>query len=365
MYRGVASCGRCRRFTKDKAVLSTKLPLTDLIELCRVLRHYLGSGLTLRDAITQQARKGRQRVRPIAERISHDLEQGIDLETALAKEQKAFPPLFVSLATVGEQSGNMPEIFGELERYYLMQQKLTRLFLMQIAWPVFQFVAAIFVIAGLLFVLGLIADSRGGKPLDPLGLGLTGPKGAMIFLSVVFGLLALLAVSYWIVTRHLNQKASFDRLMLSIPVLGPCFRALALSRFCLALRLTMETGMSITRAMRLALAATGNAAYEIGESKVRASLKAGDDLTKALWDRALFPEEFQNIVAVAEESGRLHDVLDHQTEHYQDESRRRLLILTNVAAWGVWLLVAILIIIAIFRIFLIAYLGPINEMSNF
>jgi type IV pilus assembly protein PilC len=346
-------------------VLFTKLPLSDLIELCRVLRHYLGSGLTLRDVFKQQAHKGPLRVRPLANRISHDLEQGIDLEAALTKERAAFPPLFLSLAVVGEESGNMPEIFGELERYYLMQQKLQRMFLAQIAWPVIQFLLAIFVIAALLFILGLIAELRGGdKPLDPLGLGLTGARGAMIFLCIVFGFLFLLGLTYWVVTRHLKQKASLDRMVLSIPVLGPCFRALALSRFCLALRLTTETGMSITRAVKLAMTATGNAAYEAGQPQVRASLKAGDDLTKALWDRRLFPEDFQNIVMVAEESGRLHDVLDHQTEHYQDEARRRLFILTQVAAWGVWLFVAVLIIIAIFRIFITAYLGPINEQLN-
>jgi type IV pilus assembly protein PilC len=346
-------------------VLFAKLPLSDLIELCRVLRHYLGSGLTLRDVFKQQAHRGPLRVRPLANRISQDLEKGVDLEAALNKERAAFPPLFLSLAVVGEQSGNMPEIFGELERYYLMQQKLKRMFLAQIAWPVIQFLLAVFVIAGLLFILGIIAENVGGKALDPLGLGLTGARGAAIFLCIVFGFFLFLGATYWIVTRHLKQKASIDRMVLGIPVFGPCFRALALSRFCLALRLTTETGMSITRAMKLAMTATGNGAYEAGQPQVRASLRAGDDLTKALWDRRLFPEEFQNILSVAEESGRLHDVLDHQTEHYQDEARRRLFILTQLAAWGVWLFVAILIIIAIFRIYIIAYLGPINELSNF
>jgi type IV pilus assembly protein PilC len=345
-------------------VLFAKLPLSDLIELCRVLKHYLSSGLTLRDVFKQQARKGPLRVRPIASRISQDLEQGIDLEAALAKERAAFPPLFVSMAVVGEQSGNMPEVFAELERYYLMQQALKRMFLAQIAWPVVQFFLAVFVIAGLLFILGLIAENLGGKPLDPLGLGLTGAKGAMIFLGLVFGFLFLLAVTYYVVTRHLKQKAAIDRIVLGIPVFGPCFRALALSRFCLALKLTTETGMSITRAAKLAMIATGNAAYEAVQPQVRASLKAGDDLTKALWDRRLFPEDFQNIVSVAEDSGRLHDVLEHQTEHYQDESRRRLFILTQVASWGVWLFVAILIIIAIFRIYMM-YIGKINEFSDF
>jgi len=38
---------------------------------------------------------------------------------------------------------------------------------------------------------------------------------------------------------------------------------------------------------------------------------------------------------------------------------------TFVLAALIWLLVAGLIILAIFRIFITAYLGPINEMSNF
>jgi type IV pilus assembly protein PilC len=345
-------------------VLFAKLPLTDLIELCRVLKHYLGSGLTLRDVFKQQARRGPLRVRPVASRISEDLEQGVDLEAALGKERAAFPPLFLSLAVVGEQSGNMPEVFGELERYYLMQQSLKRMFLMQIAWPVVQFFLAVFVIAGLIFILGIIAESTNSKALDPLGLGLTGGKGALIFLCLVFGFLFVVAATYYVVTRHLKQKASIDRMVLSIPVFGPCFRALALSRFCLALKLTTETGMSITRAVKLAMTATGNAAYEAGQSHVRATLKAGDDLTKALWDRRLFPEDFQNIISVAEDSGRLHDVLEHQTEHYQDEARRRLFILTQVASWGVWLFVAILIIVAIFRIYYTVYLKQFDEFSN-
>jgi type IV pilus assembly protein PilC len=341
-----------------------RLPLSSLIELCRVLKHYLGSGLTVRDVFEQQSRKGPIPVRPVAQRINAEL-QGRDLEHALERERGHFPPLFVSLAIVAEQAGQMPEVFGELEKYFLMQQRLRRQFWMAVAWPLVQFFAAIFVIAGLLWILGLIGSAHNSKPLDPLGLGLTGGKGALIFLALVFGALGFLLGCYLVVTRVLNQQATFDRLMLQVPVIGACFRALALSRFCLALRLTTETGMSITRAMRLALSGTGNAAYEAVQAKVSASLKAGDDLTTALADRTLFTEEFRNIISVAEESGRLHDVLAQQTEHYQDESRRKLQAATFVLAALVWLVVAALIILAIFRIFITAYLGPINEMSNF
>jgi type IV pilus assembly protein PilC len=96
--------------------------------------------------------------------------------------------------------------------------------------------------------------------------------------------------------------------------------------------------------------ATGNNAF-IAESPVAESaVRAGNDLTLALTRTRLFPEDFRNIVHVAEESGRLSDVLRHQADHYHEESGRRLSILTSVAGYIVWLFVAALIVIAIFRI---------------
>jgi type IV pilus assembly protein PilC len=214
-----------------------------------------------------------------------------------------------------------------------------------------EFVLAIFVLAGLILIMGMIADARGGQPLDPLGLGLAGPSGAMIFLGVVFGVLAALAGVYLLFTRGLRDNATLDTLLLGVPALGPCLQALALTRFCMALRLTTETGMSILRAMRLSLRATGNRAYASRSEPIEARLRSGDDLTVALTDPRLFPEDFQHMITVAEESGTLHDVLAHQTNHYHEEAGRRLAALTAVAGYGVWLLVSIVIIIAIFRIY--------------
>src|SRR5262245_44526438 len=116
------------------------LPLSALVELCRSLRHYLGAGLSLVDVFRQQAKRGPAPVRGVADRIAKDLEQGHDLERALKKQKTAFPPLFLSLASVGEASGNLPEVFAELEKYYRLQQQLRRQFWGQIAWPLIQFV---------------------------------------------------------------------------------------------------------------------------------------------------------------------------------------------------------------------------------
>src|SRR5207245_174095 len=157
-------------------------PLSSLIEFCRVLRHNLGAGLTLLHVFRQQAERGPLAVRPIASRISQDLEQGESLEVALKRERAAFPHMFVALATVGEQTGSMPDVFAELEKYFLMQQRLRRQFFSQIAWPLFQFFAALMVIALMLFVLAIF-----NSPLAPLGTGYTGVWGPAKFLLQSFG----------------------------------------------------------------------------------------------------------------------------------------------------------------------------------
>lgn len=339
-------------------MFSRQLSLSSLIELCRGLRHYLAAGLTVHEAFGHLSKKGAGRCRAVCERIRHRLEDGRDLESALEPEIRVFPTIFHTLVGLGEQTGNLPEIFQELENYFRMQSKLRVQFVAQSIWPVLQFIVAVFVVAGMLLVLGLITPA-GSEPFDPLGLGLTGPVGAAIFLGVVFGSVSLFATAL-LVGRRIFHGGAVDGLLLRVPVVGPCLRALALSRYCLAQRLTLETAMPITAAVKLSLRATGNAAFAAAADKAVAGVRRGGDLTQALERTRLFPEEFLHILEVGEESGRLNEVLQQQAQQYQDESSRRMTILTWVASALIWLFVAIFIVVLVFRIILmyISLLDP-------
>ncbi len=338
-------------------MMSSRLSLPSLIELCRVMRHNLSAGLTLRHVFKQQASRGPMSVRPIADRVSQQLQEGESLQDALEHEKHHFPPLFTSLVSVGEHSGALPEVFEELENYFAMQLRLKRQFMSQTAWPLIQFFLAPFIMAGMIFILGMF-----GSKFDPLGFGLTGTAGAFKFLLGWFGTIGVLVVAYFVVTRSLRQQAMVDELLLRIPVFGSCLRAMAMTRFCMALRLTMETGMSIAKAMKLSLRATANAAYEARVDQVADAVRNGEDLTHALQLTGLFKDEFLDILANAEESGKVVEVMARQAKHYEEETGRRLAILTQVASKGVWLLIAIIIIFLIFRIFS-TYMGLIDPKA--
>jgi type IV pilus assembly protein PilC len=329
-------------------LFSARLPLQSLIELCRVLRHNLGAGLSLRTVFRQQSERGHPALRRVAARIRQTLDEGNSLETALEQQKNSFPPLFVSLTVVGEQTGNLPELFGELEKYYTLQQRLKRQLRAQSMLPIIQFVIGLFVTAVTIYVLGVMGASRGGSP--PGVFGLTGGAGALLFLGLNFGAIALMFLLYIVLTRTLRQKAAVDAFLLRLPVLGTCLEALALGRFALALRLTMETGMSITRALRLSLAATGNAAYEATSPRVVHALKSGESLTVALESAGIFPRDFLEMIATAEEGGRVPEMMYHQADYYNEEASRRLKALTGFLGHLVWVIYAIFVIIAIFKI---------------
>jgi type II secretory pathway component PulF len=324
---------------------SRRLPLPSLIELCRVLRHNLGAGLTLRDVFTQQAERGSAPVRPVAGRIRRVLDRGGSLASALEPEQEVFPPLFLALAGVGEGTGHLPEIFGELENYYELQQRLRRQFRARSILPAVQFLLAVLVIAGALFVLGWISSSRGTAA--PAIFGLRGAGGAWRFLGGVFGTIALAVVLYVVVARNLRHRAAVDALLLRVPGIGPCLEALALGRFALALQLTLDSSLSVAQALRLSLAATGNAAFIARTGVVVKSLKRGNDLALALTEAEIFPEDFRNMVAVGEEGGRVVEIMRHQARYYHEEAGRRLTALTRLLTGSVYFAYVIFMALAI------------------
>jgi type IV pilus assembly protein PilC len=346
-------------------ILTRLIPLGSLIELCRAMRNYLSAGVMLRDAFRQQARLGAGGVRPLASRIANELDQGHNLQYALQREARAFPPMFVSLVGVGEETGNLPEVFGELERYFVRQQQLRRRFIASIAWPLVQFFLAVLLVAFVIWIIGMlpVATDFNGKRWDPMGLGLFGTSGALIFLAWVGGILLGFYGLYLLVTRVLGRGAMVSALLLKVPVLGGCMRALALARFCLALRLTLESAMPIRQALALSLRATGNPAFVAQTATVQTAVRKGDELSMALERAGLFPSDFLHILSVAESSGRFDDVLEHQADHYHDEAGRRLVLLSIAGSVLVWLLVGALIVTFVIRFFLL-YLDLIDQALN-
>jgi len=328
-------------------MFSAQLSRADLIHLCRTLRHNLSAGLALRQVLGQLTRRGRPRVRQFAQRALAVIENGDTFQAAI-KDDLTLPPLFRALAAVGEETGHLPEVLGELEKYFILQQQLVRKAISQSIAPIMQLAFAFLVIALLIFILGMLAQSNGGVSA-PAVLGLTGGAGAVMFLMLSFGSIVMLYLLYHY-TKPLRQRLGFDAFLLRVPGIGPCLQSVTLARLCVSLHLTLDTPMPIDKALRLSLEVTGNAALAACANKVGKALRARKTLAQALANCPVLTNDFLAVVETAEEAGRLPETMHHQADRYYEEATFRLKALTTVITFLIWLVYALFMIVAIFYI---------------
>jgi type IV pilus assembly protein PilC len=343
---------------------SRQLGLDELIELSRAMRFALSSGMMLRDVMALLAREGTSRVRVLAEELEKELRAGWSLEEALRKHEAALPPIFISLVTVGETSGNLPEVLQELEQYFRFQQKVQTEFNEQATPTVLQFLAAIGIVSLLIYVLGIIPAGPDNQRQDALGLGLVGWTGAVTFIALVAGAVLALLLVYIGAKQLFGRFAFVERFLLAVPVLGGWLLATAIARLSLAARLMLDTSLSVVKTVRLALSATNNPAFTAAIPAVESSVKKGNTISESLRLSNLFPASFLSAVSVGEESGRLPEALRYQGEEYEEQARLRLNWLTRALNWLIWLGIAAFVIFCIYQIYTNVYMKNLEKMLS-
>jgi type IV pilus assembly protein PilC len=346
-------------------LFSSRVPVPALMQWCRTLKHGLDVGLSPVRIFRQQAKSGPAPLRPLAASLADRLEEGDSFQDALKPDAHRFPLLFVELIAVGEQTGRLTETFGELEDYFETVVSSRKQLHAALIWPGIMYVSAILVIAILLLVLGLIAPSP-GQALDPLGLGLVGPSGAVKFLVAAGAFTAGVLATFFFIRDNDRLRAKAEGWLLAVPGLGGCYRAFALQRFSLAMQMTQEAGLRVNRGLHLSFRATANEAYirhaDAAAKKVRTGVEVATVLAGC--GGRLFPDEFVDSVQIGETTGQLAEVMQKQAKHSRDEATRKLKILTMFLGGAVYTMVALMVIVMIFKIAMTAYIGPLQDAQN-
>ncbi len=337
-------------------MFSARIPLGQLANVCRSLSTSLSAGVPILKAFDLASHKVPGQLGKILADIVTSLKQGEDVTSALRSHGDAFPPLMVDMLSVGEQSGALPEVLKSLANHYENTLKLKRDFIGQMIGPIIRLVAAVHIIALLIYILGMVGDRK----TDMLGWGLLGGSGVMLWLGAWYLGTVSAIISYKVITASLHGKLVLHRILMAIPVVGGCMRDFAIARFSWAFALTQEAGLPIDESLESSLKATANGVFINAIPHVVGDVMSGETLTSAFDRSGLFPAEFVQIVEVGETSGTVPETLDRLSPQFEDKARRSLRVLAETLGWLVWLLVAGFIIFVIFSIAL-KYVGMINE----
>ena len=337
----------------------SRAPLSWLAPFARRLAVAYESGVDSRAIWARESHHAPPRCRSALATISQEIAAGASFEDAFRAAGPFFPASFIRLFEVGEETGRTPDVLRSLAEHYESLLAMRRDFFRRIAWPAFQLVAALGIIALFILLLGML-----GAQVDPLGFG-TGVSGVLNFALLIGTIAAVLFALYVALTRGMIPSAPLHSFLLRIPYLGSALRTLAVSQIASVLELTLGAGVEIRRAVDLALASARLHPFTSLAPTVRADLTGNEELYTALAKHSAFPPDFLQAIATGEQSGRIPEVLASYARQNRDRANSALAVLTQVASFAVWMLIILIILLAFILPLINSVLQPYREALDF
>jgi type II secretory pathway component PulF len=340
---------------------SPRVRTKDLVGLCRRMGTSLEAGIDARTAWGREINRATGPLRRHVSTISQAVNHGETLTEAFAETGDFFPAILREMVQVGEQTGHLDSIFTQMADQYEVRLAMRRSFLRVVAWPMLELILVISFIGLVIWITDWLRNVTGNPKLGIFGLGLVGTRGLLVYLTFWAAVIA----GVWAVVRAAGRgliwTRPLQRLILRIPAVGRPLQIIALERLAWSLSLTMNTGMDVRRALALSLRGTQNALCIDHIPTIDAEIVAGSSIYEAFCEAGGYPADFLDTLAVGEQSGKLGDSMEILARQYRERARMALGALAVLAGVAVGVMIAAFIVVLIFRVFVTAYLGPIND----
>ena len=293
------------------------------------------------------------------------VEEGEPLGDTFARHPNVFSDIAVNMARAGAEGGFLEDALERVAKFTEEQDELKSRTIGALVYPAVLAVVGTIVVTVLLvfFVpkFGEMFDQlreKGELPwiTDAL-LNFSGALKSYGLLMVVglFGIYFLIKIQL----RSERGKRISDSLKLKLPMFGPIYKNLAISRFCRVLGTLMTNGVPILKALDISSASAGNRILCDSISKATDNITSGEALSQPLAQSGHFPKNVTEMISVAEESNTLDTVLVNIAEGMEKQTIRRLDLMVKLIEPLMLLIMAVIVLIVV-----VALLLPVMKMGS-
>ncbi|MFQ6102858.1 MAG: type II secretion system F family protein [Candidatus Glassbacteria bacterium] len=255
--------------------------------------------------------------------IYTDVSEGSSLSEALSKHAGVFNDVYVSMIRVGEEGGVLDEVLNRLV-ILLEHEAETRAALKQaVRYPAMVIIGlAISFVVAVVFVLpkfsSLYSRYEADLPLPTrilLGFNdAVNSYGLWIGISIVIVIFFIL-----LALRTEAGKRKWDEYKLVLPVLGPLFVKIAVTRFARMFATLDKCGLPILRNLEIVAETVGNLVIAQEIMRQRESVRAGKSVAEPIKDSRYFPPLVSEMIMIGEASGSMEEALNAVSDHYDRE----------------------------------------------
>jgi type IV pilus assembly protein PilC len=258
--------------------------------------------------------------------IAQALRRGEALHEAITNCPYKFPEFFINMVKVGEDSGNLGEVYNNLSTYYYKKSKLSKKLIEVAIYPTFVFVFSIFLAMILLTtvvpsMLDMILSMGGDLPLaTKITLAVS------FFLTNNFGYIVAFILATMVILKVLTKagKVNFDFIRRKLPLVKEIFYKSSSYDFLYALYLLYHSGVNIVTSLE-------GAAQIISDSYIREQvlnsanyIREGSNLAEALMNVEIIDYSSLTMICLGEETGKLSEILSRLLMIIEDELRSKL-----------------------------------------
>jgi type IV pilus assembly protein PilC len=234
---------------------ATGVKLKDLSVMSRQFATMINSGLSLLRALSILAEQTENKaLAKVLAEVRGAVETGQSLSSAFARHPRIFPPLMVNMVRAGEVGGFLDSVLLQVAANFESEVKLRGKIKSAMTYPVVVFCIAIVAVIGmLLFIVPVFT-----KMFEDLGGELPAPTKVLVFLSdalrvgaVPMVVAAIAGALVWNRVKHHDRvRDVVDPVKLRMPVFGPLYQKVAISRFSRNLGTMLNAGCRSCRAWR-------------------------------------------------------------------------------------------------------------------
>jgi type II secretory pathway component PulF len=301
-----------------------KVRLEDLVLFSQQLSTLYKAGIPLLTALNNlKDQTGNKILGHVLDEVVGDVEDGNPLFASMGKHPGAFSPIYVNMIRAGETTGRLGET---LDRFVILANRelSTRQRVKEATrYPKMVILSVMVAFAVLIaFVIPRFAATfaQFNMPLPlPTRIMIGTNKLFQTYWYLVLG--SILGISL-LLKRYVKTESGrylWDKLKIRIPVFGPLFLKIGLSRFSNTFGMLNRSGIPILQALEITSATVDNIILSQSIEEVRQKVREGSSLTEALKESGKFTPLVIQMISVGESSGTLDEMLARVTEYYDVE----------------------------------------------
>lgn len=299
----------------------------ELTIFTRQLATMLGSGIPLHQALLYYGETNEGDLPLIVRKVAGDVASGHTFSNAMRGFPLVFSPIYIALAEMGEQSGQIVTAYRRMADLMERQTNMRKKVVSALTYPCVLLVVSMAAIAGFIyFVLPMMTPMF-------TNMGVELPLPTRILLSmrvvvptfsllVVFGLIGLWLGKPWVkiyMHAHPEKLRQVHAIPFYIPVVSGIYSKLATARILYSMSTMLDAGLTMTATMKRAAMAAGNQFIAYRLNQATESVMEGASLAEALSIYEVFPNTAIQMLAVGEESANLSNMVNHIANLYDSE----------------------------------------------